>query len=184
MNWHRTVVTVWLMAVGMTLVALGSYHKLGYVDLVAAAARATEEGRFDNRDLNRAEASLFASKDLLAYNQGVRASAAGRFELAARHFQELIGQSHSPTLRAKAYYNLGNLLALEGNAREAVEMYRAALRLDPSDWDAKSNLETLYAQFRVSEGRGTNAALKQARDPQEFGDENAPGGPGNDKAGI
>ncbi|MFQ5898689.1 MAG: tetratricopeptide repeat protein [Candidatus Methylomirabilia bacterium] len=184
MNWYRTAITFWLLAVGTALLVLGWYHKLGYVDLVAAAARATEEGRFDNRDLDRAEQNLFASRDLLAYNQGVRASAAGRLELAARHFQEVIGRSRSPTLGAKAYYNLGNLLALEGNPREAVEMYRAALRLDPSDWDAKSNLETLYAQFGVSEGEGTNAALKQARDLVEFGDENDQGGPGTDTPGI
>ncbi|MFQ5827644.1 MAG: tetratricopeptide repeat protein [Candidatus Methylomirabilia bacterium] len=184
MSWHRTAAIVGLLVAGMMWVGLGWYHKLGYVDLIAAAARATEERRFDNRDLDRAEGNVLASKDLLAYNRGVSASAAGRSELAARHFQDVIARSQSPTLRAKAYYNLGNLLALEGNVRGAAEMYRGALRLDPSDWDAKSNLEMLYAQLGVSEGEGTKAALRQAREAEKSGDEKGQGGSQAGTAGI
>lgn len=186
MKWlrHRTVITVGLVVAGTTLVSFGWYQKRGYLDLVASGAQATEEARFDNRDFERAEGNLFASRDLLAYNRGVRASAAGQFVLAMRLFQEVISLSQSPTLRAKAHYNLGNLLALQGKAREAVAMYREALRLDPSDWDAKSNLETLYAKVQISEEETTNAALKQAQEPTEREGEIGQGGPGAEKAGI
>lgn len=186
MKWLRlwTAVTAGLLIVGTTLVFLGWYQKHGYVDLVAIAAKATEEARFDNQDLDRAEGNVFASKDLIAYNRGVRASAAGQFALAVRHFQEVISQSQSSALRAKAHYNLGNLFALRGKAREAAAMYREALHLDPSDWDAKSNLETLYAQLRTSEEEGTSAALKQAGEPQESGGEISQGRQGSEKGGI
>lgn len=186
MRWlrHRTAVTVGLLAVGLTLVAVGWYEKRGYVDLVAAGVRATEERRLDSRDFERAEGNLFAAPDLLAYNRGIRAYAAGRSAVAAGHFQEVISGSRSASLRALAYYSLGNLLALEGRAREAAEMYREALRLDPSDWDAKANLELLYAQLAVSEGEKAQAALKQAQEPVGAGDEVGQGGPGSGKAGI
>lgn len=184
MKWLRlrTAVTVGLLLVGTTLVFLGWYQKRGYLDLIASGARATEDTRFDNLDFERAERNLFGAKDLIAYNRGVRASAAGRFAAAAGFFQEVISQSQSPTLRAKAYYNLGNLLVLAGNAREAVEIYREALRLDPSDWEAKSNLEMLYAQ--ISGKETTDASLTQAREPGEPGDETGRSGPGSEKTGI
>lgn len=186
MKWLRirTAVTAGLLVVGATSVFLAWYQKHGYVNLVAAGVRATEEARFDNRDFERAERNLFASEDLLAYNRGVRASAASQLALAMRLFQEVISLSPSPTLRAKAHYNLGNLLALQGKVREAAAMYREALRLDPSDWDAKSNLETLYAQLQISEEEPTNASLKQAQEPREAGAKMGQGAPGSEKAGI
>lgn len=182
--WLRTVVIVGLLAAGTTLVSLGWHGKRGYADAVAIGVRATEEGRFDSRDFERAEKNLFASKDLLAYDRGVRAYAAGQAALAARYFRDVISQSQSPALRAKAHYNLGNLLALGGNPREAAERYREALRLDPSDWDAKSNLETLYTQAQSADEEGGNASLRQAREPGESGNERGQGGPGTDGAGI
>lgn len=181
---NRTAVAVGLVTVGTTLVFLGWHQKRGYADLVVSGVRATEERRFDNRDLERAERNLFASEDLLAYDRGVRAFEAGQFAVAARHFQEVISRSRSPMLRAKAHYNLGNLLALQGKAGEAAEMYRETLRLDPSDWDAKLNLETLYSQLRSSGEEQSNASLKQAREPGESSGERPQGSPGSDKAGI
>ena len=178
----RTFAILGLLLVGTTLVFLGWYQKRGYLDLMASGARATEEARFDNLDFERAGQNLFGGKDVIAYNRGVRAFAAGRFAAAAGHFQEVISRSESPTLRAKAYYNLGNLLALGENAREAAEMYREALRLDPSDWEAKSNLEMLYAQAPGEER--ADASLTQAREPGKPGDETGQSGPGSKKAGI
>lgn len=186
MKWlrHRTVVTVGLLVFGTTLLFLGWYQKRGYLDLMATGAKAIEEARFDNLDFERAEGNLFAAKDLIAYNRGVRASAAGRFAPAARHFQEVLFQSQSPTLRANAHYNLGNLLTLQGNLREAVKMYREALRLDPWNWDAKANLEKLYAQVQGPEEERANASLKPAQEPREPGDERGQSGSESEKAGI
>lgn len=184
MTWLRTAVAAWLLlAIGAGLVFIGWYQKHGYLDRIASGVGATEEARFDNLDFDRAEGNLFASHDLLAYDRGVRASAAGQLARAARHFQDVIARSPSPTLRAKAYYNLGNLFALRGQAKEAAEMYREALRLDPSDWDAKSNLEMLY-EAEAPENEGANASLRQARDPGEAGGESGQGGRGPGNAGI
>lgn len=181
---RRVVVLLGLLTAGAALLLLGWYQKRGYVDLVAAAVVATEEGRFDDRGLEDAERNLFASKELLAYDAGVRAYAAGRAAAAARHFRYVVEQGQSPSLRAKASYNLGNLLALGGDASGAAEMYRAALRLDPADWDAKANLEMLATQHRVSEGEASNAALTQAREAQEDVAEGGRAGRATPRAGI
>lgn len=181
---RRTAVTVGLLAVGLILVGLGWYQKRGYADLVATGVKATEEGRFENRDFERADANLFASRELLAYNRGVRAATAGQPAAAARYFQEVLSRGASPALRARASYNLGNLLALEGRAREAADMYREALRLDPADWDAKANLERLYRQLEVAGEKQAKSGLTQAREPGEAGDETGQGGRGSAQGGI
>jgi tetratricopeptide (TPR) repeat protein len=183
-TWLRTAVAAWLLlAIGASLTFIGWYQKHGYLDRMASGVGATEEARFDNLDFDRAQGNLFASHDLLAYDRAVRASAAGQRARAARQFQDVIVRSPSPALRAKAYYNLGNLFVLRGKAREAAEMYREALRLDPSDWEAKSNLETLY-EAEATENEGASASLTQARDPGEAGSELGQGGPGPGRAGI
>ena len=186
MKWlrHRAVLTVGLLIVGAASLSLGWYQKRGYLDPMASGARATEQARFDNLEFERAEGNLFAAKDLIAYNRGVRASAAGQVVLAARHFRQAISKSQSPTLRARAYYNFGNLLARKGSAKEAAEMYREALRLDPTDWDAKSNLERLYALLQVPGEARADASLKQARELGNSADEAGQSGSGSDKGGI
>lgn len=177
----RTALTLGLLTAGAALLFLAWHEKHGYVDRVAAGAKAIEEGQLETRDFERAEGHPFASREILAYDQGVRAYAAGQLAEAARHFQEVISRGRSPSLRAKAYYNLGNLLALEGKPREAVALYREALRLDPGDWDAKANLEMLSAQLQSQETQETGASLKQA--PDSTGGDLAPGPQAGSKAG-
>lgn len=169
MSWlrHPRALVLALLAVGTISLTAGWYQKLGYLDAIARGARATEQGRFDNTDLEQAGRNVFAARDLVAYHQGVRAAAAGRLARATERFLDVVSRSQSPTLRARAYYNLGNLLALQGKVQDAVEMYREALRLDPSDWDAKSNLEALYAQRAIPEAERTGGSLTQAREGGE-----------------
>ena len=78
---------------------------------------------------------------------------AGRFE-AAQDAYKTFAQGERGSLRAAAFYNLGNLrlrTALKDGAGQAAESlpllelakqaYRDALRADPADWDARYNLE-------------------------------------------
>jgi tetratricopeptide (TPR) repeat protein len=50
-------------------------------------------------------------------------------------------KSSDPDLQAKAWYNLGNAHFDAQQWQQAVEAYKAALRLDSTDSDAKHNLE-------------------------------------------
>lgn len=52
----------------------------------------------------------------------------------------LRGKRHEP-FRASVYYNLGNAFFREGEFARSVDAYIEALKLDPSDKDAKHNLE-------------------------------------------
>lgn len=52
------------------------------------------------------------------------------------------------TLRHEALYNLGNSAFRQGRLEESVELYKAALELDPDDEDAKFNLEFVRDEIR------------------------------------
>jgi tetratricopeptide (TPR) repeat protein len=88
---------------------------------------------------------------LLHYNLGVTLLRLGRYEEARRHLEQS-NTADDPSLRQSSHYNSGNgalypaLRAPAGAARDtqlrtAIGEYRRALLLDPSDADAKWNLE-------------------------------------------
>lgn len=65
----------------------------------------------------------------------------GRYDEAARGFEAVALQSNDPKLKQKALYNLGNTAFRRGNLQASADIYRRALDLNPSDLDAKQNLE-------------------------------------------
>lgn len=87
----------------------------------------------------------------LQYNLGTALLRLGEYEAAQGHLEAALADVE-PELRQRALYNLGNRFLAEGRASgaaeqrdrlldAAIEAYRSALRLAPSDQDAKWNLE-------------------------------------------
>jgi mxaK protein len=87
------------------------------------------------------------------FAQAIEQARAGQSEAALKTYKALIQSKHR-TLKHAAQYNLGNLYmrdALKNGAEEAFkslplielakQSYRDLLREDPSDWDARYNLE-------------------------------------------
>jgi len=64
-----------------------------------------------------------------------------KFSEAARGFEEVVSRSKDAALKQKALYNLGNTSFRQGNPQAAADYYRKALDLNPSDAEAKQNLE-------------------------------------------
>lgn len=93
----------------------------------------------------RAESPLTAQADS-AYN-------ADEFRQAADMYLNVI-QEEGPS--AKLYYNLGNTYYRLGEMGNAILAYERALRLDPSDKDARNNLDFVNARITDRPGeRGT-----------------------------
>jgi tetratricopeptide (TPR) repeat protein len=81
------------------------------------------------------------------YGEGAFPNAAGIFAKSLERFQA--AKKRDPALVASAAYNLGNALFKAEKADEAIESYKRALRADPTDVDAKHNLE--YAMRKKEE---------------------------------
>jgi mxaK protein len=86
--------------------------------------------------------------------RAVALSKAGRANDAQRLFDALIAQDDDRALQAAAQFDLANMHLREAagpdaagpirslpSLEQAKERYRAALRLEPGDWDARYNLE-------------------------------------------
>ncbi len=90
-------------------------------------------------------------------------------------------------LRAASFYNMGNALFKEGKYGEAADSYREALRIDPSDVDAKINLELALKRLKESRqsrsGRQWNEGKTKNGKNGEKGGEDAPSKGGESTAG-
>lgn len=71
------------------------------------------------------------------------------FEESGKIFNELAEANLSPEQKSKVHYNQGNNLMKGQKYGEAVEAFKKSLRLNPSDYDAKYNLE--YARKKLAE---------------------------------
>ncbi len=84
----------------------------------------------------------------LQYNRGTALYHQQRFEEAEEALSAAAGAA-GEELSQDAHYNLGNARFAAGDLEGAIEAYKQALRLDPSDGEAKWNLE--LAQQRLDE---------------------------------
>ena len=84
------------------------------------------------------------------------------FEEAERHFASAV-LSGDPGVRNQALYNLGNSAYRQGKLQEAVELYMAALEVNPDDEDAKFNLEFVRDEIR----RRHEEAQKRQQEQQQ-----------------
>ncbi|HMX42473.1 MAG TPA: tetratricopeptide repeat protein, partial [Elusimicrobiota bacterium] len=65
----------------------------------------------------------------------------GSYAAAAEAFEKVSSRASAPELRSASLYNAGNAYFRQGKTDEAIKKYKEALRLFPSDPDAKHNLE-------------------------------------------
>jgi tetratricopeptide (TPR) repeat protein len=105
----------------------------------------------------------------LAFDRGTAFIAEGRqsASLAAEEARRAL-ESTSTELHPRAAYNLGFALAEGGKREEAIEAYAKALRLDPTDEDARYNLELLLREKKQQQG---GAGQQQENKPQSGNDQ-------------
>jgi tetratricopeptide (TPR) repeat protein len=81
---------------------------------------------------------------------------------ADRTFTQAV-MAQDPGLRGEALYNMGNSAYRQGRLQESVELYKAALEVDPDDEDAKFNLEFVRDEIR----RRHEEAQKRQQDQEQ-----------------
>ena len=77
----------------------------------------------------------------IAFNLGNAYYKEGLFKESMDSYKKAAESKNSPILESHAFYNIGNALYREEDLEKAGEFYKQALRIDPSDADAKVNLE-------------------------------------------
>lgn len=91
-----------------------------------------------------------------------------QFEEAERNFSQVTAMSKSPAIESNASYNLGNAMLQQQRYAESVEAFKQALRLNPTDDEARYNLE--YARWMLKQQQQQEENQEENQDDQE--DEN------------
>ena len=104
----------------------------------------------------------------LDYNSGNTLYREQRFAEAGTRYDDAFPDAERLLARDTAF-NSGNAQLEAGNLEEAIELYKQALRIDPSDEDAKHNLE--LALEEIEEQQPENEGEEEQEDPEEGGEE-------------
>ncbi|HEV7488247.1 MAG TPA: hypothetical protein VGQ65_21440 [Thermoanaerobaculia bacterium] len=136
----------------------------------AATARGVEQfkqKKYVEAQKSFATATSIASTPARAFNLGTSQIAAGNREAGSSTIAKALGD---PSLRADALFNRGNS-ALSANAFDyAIRDYTDALRIRPSDVDAKRNLEIALRRkqaMQKQQGGGSGSQQDHGPEPQQ-----------------
>ncbi|MDG5767500.1 tetratricopeptide repeat protein [Balneolales bacterium ANBcel1] len=128
------------MAVLLAMIVTGSADS----NRALEANRAYEAGHYEQAEAIYRELLEDQPGDArLLFNLGSALARQGKTEAAMDVFEQYRNSADSSEERAPAEYNLGYLHEQAGNTEEAMNRFRRALDLDPSDEDAKYNYELL-----------------------------------------
>jgi tetratricopeptide (TPR) repeat protein len=147
-----------------------------YVQLVASGNQAVSEKRFDTQAYDRASRFWFARKDILFVNQGVLAYKAQNLPRAADYFRRVSRAASNTAIEGSALYNLGRIFLELKDVERAAEFFKAALRLTPSDHEAKYNLERLYHFVLHQQEEHSESSLEQVPSPSQQESDQGGGG--------
>jgi tetratricopeptide (TPR) repeat protein len=151
----RAVVVAWLLA----LAPLPALAQAGRSQ-AQEGNRLYEQGLFEEAHQRYLEGLAEAPESgVLRFNDGNALYRSDDYQRAMEAYQRAI-ETGDPALASSAWYNLGNALYRQQQLQESLEAYKQALRLDPSDADAKHNLERVLQQMQQQE-------QQQQQDEQE-----------------
>lgn len=138
---------------------------------VAEANRLYREGKFDLAKKEYLEA-LKRRPELpeLHFNLGDALYKSQDFQEARESFKESLREA-SPELQADAWYNLGNAFFRQGEMEQSREAFKESLRLNPSDAEAKHNLEFVLKQMQEQPQQDQSSKDQQQQDDQEQDDQ-------------
>ena len=80
-------------------------------------------------------------------------------------------ESGDPAVDAQAWYNLGNSLFKQQQLEPALEAYKEALRRNPSDTDAKHNLEVALEQLQQQQQQQDREQSDDQQDQEQSDDQ-------------
>ena len=131
-----------------------------------------QEGLFPEAEKNFAEARSNRPEDRrLDYNLGSSYYKQGKYEEALQDYTRSALDGSDPQLKKNSLYNAGNALFKMEKLKEAEKTYKNVLALDPSDMDAKFNLEFVREQLKKKKEQEKNSARngssKQNKDESE-----------------
>lgn len=107
------------------------------------------------------------SNGLASYNLGNGQFRLGNFEEAANRYDSAAAHAPGPALKEKAYYNKGVAFTKQKKLPESIGAYEQALLVDPSDSDARFNLQKALIEKKQQEQQQQQPRQEQPKKQQQ-----------------
>jgi len=140
----------WLLALGFGLIGVNSVFAQTDKKLIREGNKS-----YDNKKYSDAEVAYkkSLSKNQKSYegnfNLGDAYYKQGKYDEAAKQFEQLKSQKTDKKTESAALHNLGNTLLQNKKYQESIDAYKQALKLNPADEDTRYNLA--YAQTMLKQ---------------------------------
>lgn len=139
---------------------------------VSKGNKAAKSGQTDQAQYHYVKAlENHADTSTVMYNLGNAMYDAGEFERAMKIYSGAIDSTRTPEQLERAYYNMGNASFQAQKFDKAIASYIEALRHDPSDADAKQNLELALRMKKKSEEQQQQNQDQSKQDQQDKQDQ-------------
>jgi Ca-activated chloride channel family protein len=151
-----------------------------------AGNRLFEQGKYQDAEKAYLDAQVtMPGKPELSYNLGNSLIKQKKYDQALQSLRLALSRGDR-NLQANSWYNAGNALYETGNFQDSAQAFIQSLRLNPSDRDAKHNLELalkkMQEQQQNSQGEGKpDSNPNQSEDRSKRGNQKAPSNPQNRK---
>jgi len=100
------------------------------------------------------------------FDRGVALYQLGKFPEAQKEFQRA-SEGHDATVKADAYYNMGNAWLKQERYKDALDSYKHALGLRPDDRRAKWNLELALRKLQEQKQQQQQQQGKQSQNQKD-----------------
>jgi tetratricopeptide (TPR) repeat protein len=107
-----------------------------------------ERGLFEDAETAYRKANEVKPKPEASYNLGNSIYEQNRLPEAISQYEKAIESAKDPALKSRAYYNKGNAHFQNKEYDKSIEAYKNALKLMPTDEDAKKNLMLAMRQLQ------------------------------------
>jgi Ca-activated chloride channel homolog len=127
-----------------------------------------KQGEFDKSLAEYEKAvKLEPSNSAAKFNFGNALFRKQKWEEAEKNFENVITNSKEQGLREKAYYNEGVSLTKQKKLEESIDAYKNALRLDPTDEDARINLQKALLELKKKNESQQPKEQKEQQKPKQ-----------------
>ncbi len=110
------------------------------------------------------------SNEIARYNLAAARYRNAKFEESFNEYEDLLKAHPETKLKQKTYYNEGVTLSRQKKLSESIALYKKALQLDPTDKDARFNLQKALEELRKQqkkEDKPQNQQQQQKKQPQQ-----------------
>jgi tetratricopeptide (TPR) repeat protein len=108
-----------------------------------------------------------SKNDIARYNLANTRYRTGNFADAEKAFDDVINNTTEKKYIEKSYYNKGVAYIKEKKLQESIDAWKSALKLDPTDEDARFNLQKALTEQKKNESKEQKQSQQQQKQQQQ-----------------